>query len=633
MQKILSKIKKFFRQKPIKQGIFVLLGLFIFLAAGYGVYSLICQEKFYFGVKIGDLNLGGLDRASAKNIIREKSETVADQDLILSTDDKQWVARSKDLKINYDLEKTLDSAWKVGRSKNLWTNFKTRIALIFAPEVLNCAFSYNQAAVEGLISSASAEIEIKGHDATLQIKNNEAEIIAERAGKEIDNILLEKEIISVISYLEPNREISLPLETYQPKIASSDLDGARNEVNRIIKEPIVLKWGKDDFTFAPADIGGWLEFSTFNNQKIAQKQSVFAQEQSYVFSYFFNQDKIRASIDDFGKKINRDPVDAKLTISSGKATVFQSSQDGYELDQEKTLNNIGEILGQRKKVAGLSSEGQEITASEINLAVKTKKPAISNETINDLGIKEMIAAGTTSFAGSPENRKYNIKLGAGFLNGALVKPGEVFSLMTTLGNVSESRGFRQELVIKEDRTEPEVGGGLCQVSTTMFRAALNSGMEIIERSNHKYRVSYYEPPVGMDATVYDPSPDFKFKNNTPGYILIQTKVSGNNLTFEFYGTKDGRKIEISNPTIYDQVDPPEPVYVDDPSLAAGEVKQVEKAHQGVKAYFHYKVIAADGDVLTEKTFNSTYAPWGAKYLKGPDLPPEENNQNPTNPTP
>jgi vancomycin resistance protein YoaR len=201
------------------------------------------------------------------------------------------------------------------------------------------------------------------------------------------------------------------------------------------------------------------------------------------------------------------------------------------------------------------------------------------------------------------------------LNGILLNPDDTFSTLSHLGKIDASSGYLEELVIKEDRTKPEFGGGLCQVSSTLFRAALNAGMKITERQNHKYRVSYYEPPIGMDATIYDPAPDFKFVNNYKSHILIQSKVEGTKLTFELYGTKDARTIEISTPEMFDVVPAGNPVMIETDTLPAGEKKQVEKAHEGASAKFNYKV-TRDGTVLQEKTFLSKYVPWPEKWLVG-----------------
>ena len=215
--------------------------------------------------------------------------------------------------------------------------------------------------------------------------------------------------------------------------------------------------------------------------------------------------------------------------------------------------------------------------------------------------------------------EHNVALTAAKLNGILLAPGETFSFNQTIGDVSAETGFQQAYIIKEGRTVLGDGGGVCQDSTTMFRAALDAGLEIVQRNAHAYRVSYYEQnsPAGIDATVYSPSPDFKFKNDTPAHILIQTTVNtgANYLKIEVYGTSDGRVSTISNARLWDQVPPPPALYQDDPSLPNGQVKQIDWEAWGAKAAFDWKVVRGS-ETLHEKTFYSNYRPWQAVYLRG-----------------
>ncbi|MCR4307313.1 MAG: VanW family protein, partial [Candidatus Berkelbacteria bacterium] len=242
-------------------------------------------------------------------------------------------------------------------------------------------------------------------------------------------------------------------------------------------------------------------------------------------------------------------------------------------------------------------------------------------------IKERIGYGETNMRNSPANRRHNIANGISLLSSALVKPGEEFSTVAKLGAVDNTTGFLPELVIKDDRTVPEFGGGLCQVSTTLFRTVMNAGLKVMERTNHSYRVSYYEPPIGLDATIYLPKPDFKFLNDTPGYILIQGRVVGNKVIFELWGTSDGRTSAISTPVVTNVIDPPPPIYVDSDTLPIGETKITDHAHQGATAVAHYTV-TRNGQVINQQTFRSVYKALPERGLHGtnPDLPP-------TNPSP
>jgi vancomycin resistance protein YoaR len=204
----------------------------------------------------------------------------------------------------------------------------------------------------------------------------------------------------------------------------------------------------------------------------------------------------------------------------------------------------------------------------------------------------------------------------------LFSPGEEFSTVGSLGTIDNSTGYLPELVIKGDETIPEFGGGLCQVSTTLFRSVMNAGLPVVERRNHSYRVPYYERDgegnfigPGLDATIYDPWPDFKFRNDTSSHILIQGFVEGTKVTFELYGTGDGRKSVVDGPTILEETDPPEPVYTETNELPLGERKKIDTAHPGGVAVATYTVEYSDGRV-EEQEFKSYYRKWPEKWLVG-----------------
>ena len=187
-------------------------------------------------------------------------------------------------------------------------------------------------------------------------------------------------------------------------------------------------------------------------------------------------------------------------------------------------------------------------------------------------------------------------------------------LVKALGAVDESHGYLPELVIKEGKTIPEFGGGLCQVATTLFRAALATGLPITERQNHSYRVSYYEP-AGTDAAVYDPQPDVRFINDTGNYVLIQTRTAKNDLYFEFWGVKDGRQATTTAPTIFNITKPDPQKTIVTTDLKPGEKKCTEKAHNGADAFFDYTVTYLNGTVK-QKRFKSHYVPWQAVCMVG-----------------
>lgn len=304
--------------------------------------------------------------------------------------------------------------------------------------------------------------------------------------------------------------------------------------------------------------------------------------------------------------------DALFQFSGGRVTAFRPSREGRKLNRKEAKVRFENIIS--------SIPNSPTSHFVIMIPVDVIKPAITTDQVNSFGIKELLGRGYSQFRGSIAGRVHNIVLAASRLNGLLIKPGATFSFNDAVGDISAATGYQSAYIIKDGRTILGDGGGVCQVSTTFFRAALDAGLLILERHAHSYRVQYYEQTgekPGLDATVFAPSIDLKVKNDTPAYILIQAKPDAKNyaLTFEFYGTRDGRRSEIVSHQVWGISPPPPPLYQDDPTLPAGVVKQVDFAAWGAKASFQYRVTRG-GQILQDTTFYSNFQPWRAVYLRG-----------------
>lgn len=335
----------------------------------------------------------------------------------------------------------------------------------------------------------------------------------------------------------------------------------------------------------------------------------------FLTSVFFSDELVvDETLHTLSENIDIPAQDALFQFEKGKVTAFTASKDGRKLNIPSTKALISETIS-------LSAvNGNRVPALQtIALPVETVVPSITTQNSNNYGIRELIGTGKSTFKGSIVSRMKNIALAASRLSGKLIPPGEIFSFNGALGDVSAATGFLPAYIIQEGRTVLGDGGGVCQVSTTLFRAALSAGLPIEERRAHAYRVSYYEQDSGpgLDATVFAPSVDLKFKNDTGHHVLIQASadIPNASLTFELYGTADGRRSEVTKPVILSQTPPPEDFYQDDPTLQAGVVKQVDWRAWGAKVNFSYKVYKGE-ELIYDKSFYSVYQPWRAVFLRG-----------------
>src|SRR3972149_3441355 len=329
-------------------------------------------------------------------------------------------------------------------------------------------------------------------------------------------------------------------------------------------------------------------------------------------TYTLDEEKLTAELEPIRKVIHVDPQDAQFKVENNRVVAFQESSEGKTIDIDAVKKEL------RKRIKEIIRE-RDIKTIAIEVPIKILKPDVTTEEANNLGIVEDIGAGKSIFVGSIANRFYNINLATSRINGELIAPGEEFSFNKALGDVSKFTGYKEAYVIQNGRTVLGDGGGVCQVSTTLFRAILNSGLPITERRAHAYRVGYYEQDSlpGFDAPVYVPTVDLKFKNDTEKHILIQGLIDPINmsLTFTIYGKSDGRKVVVTQPVVTNVVPAPPPLYQDDPNLPKGVEKQVDFAAPGGKSVFS-RTVTKDGQVVINDVFVSSYRPWQAIFLRG-----------------
>lgn len=599
--------KKIWRHKVAKK-IILGIGIFIFGFAGiFFVFTLSYQDKIYPHTLIGNTNFGGMTKTQAKEMLDKLIASSDDSKLIYRNFDKEYILNIKDMGVDYkNLEEaSLDALFAVGRIGPPGEILKETMLAIFSKNRVYAKFNFEEIKLDEFLNQIVKDIDIAEKDATLEIIDNQPVLVEEEVGRKFEIVENKNITINAIGSFQFPDNMSYKISEISPKVDSKTAEAAIPETLTLLSHEIMLTATDKTFPITSKDIAEMITFTARKN-KIDLSKTGVANKMSgkYVLVPEISESKTQVLVDKIAPEVYQEAKDPKFQVTGSRVSAFQLAQTGYELDKTKAVAQIIQAI----------KNGEP---SSLELPITVTEPTIASNDPADLGLKEEIGVGTTNFAGSPSNRRHNISVGANTFDGVMLKPGEELSMIKYLGPVEASTGYLPELVIKEDRTIPEYGGGLCQVSTTMFRAALNAGLKITERQNHSYRVRYYEPPVGMDATIYLPKPDFKFVNDTENHILIQTEISGNNLTFRFFGTKDGRRAESSDPVVYDITGSGEPIYIESGDLAPGEIKQVESAHPGSKASFTYKVFDASNNLMHQETFTSFYVPWPARYLYGP----------------
>lgn len=592
------------RFKIVIISVLVILG--ILWAGLYFYWANYYQNRIYPGVSIGELALGGTSGEQAETILRARVDNILNSGITFKTEQKSVIMPLSSLSLESELsfpvlafekEKMINSVLgdkKPGFFGYIWFWFKSD-----AQKNIKPSYQLNKDLIRLWLDENFSELSSQPKNAYFSLGSDKKTLIKnpETTGLAID---YQKTLSLLTSALDKLQSpiIDIEIIKIEPKISLKDLDSWENDVKKVISDGEIRlsvpnnsatkNLVKKNWVISNKQLVTWLTAETSTNP------ATLILDQPKVLSFL---------TETIAPLVDQEAILPRFEIKDGRVISWRAGQAGYRLNATSSSLRIIKDFASGQKNSIL--EIDEINANNLS-------------TDYDFQIKEVIGTGHSRFSGSPANRRHNIKIGADALHGLLIKPDEEFSLLKALGEIDASSGYLPELVIKGDKTVPEYGGGLCQIGTTVFRSALNTGLPITQRRNHSYRVSYYEP-AGTDATIYDPAPDFRFLNDTGNYILIQSRIEGDDLYFDFWGTKDGRIASTTDPVIYNIVKPAPTKMIETETLAPGEKKCTESAHSGADAYFDYTVTYPEGSTTTPvqtRRFSSHYIPWQAVCLIG-----------------
>lgn len=543
------------------------------------------KEKIYPGVYVNDIYVGGKTASEARDLIAQHIESQKNITLVNKEQSFEIPLESVDLDI--DEEKSAQKAFETGRSKNRINNLISILRLQKPFTQIPFEVSYNEEKLDQSLSVIAEQTTVSPIHPSAKIDGSEIVVNPGKAGTQIDAEAIKSQIIDQTRY-NNFQKIVFETQTLDPALTDSEVKNFADYASKFIGKGVVINY-------------------EFSNIDLKDSEIV----KMLTPDGGIDKNLLKTKVESVANLLDREPQNSVFVFEEGRVKEFTPSKDGIKVDQDKLVDKISQTI-----IELSGSQEKQIT---ITPEVVSTKPQITNGDVNNLGIRELIGRGTSTYKGSIASRVHNVALAASRINGVLVAPGETFSFNEALGDVSQLTGYKQAYVIKDGKTVLGDGGGVCQVSTTLFRAALNAGLPITERQGHSYRVGYYEQDAGpgLDATVYGPHPDLRIVNDTPASMLIQAKADTKNysLVFEIYGTNDGRVATITKPTMTNVTAPPDDLYVDDPTLPTGQVKQVEHKAWGGRSTFNYEV-KKDGNVTYQKTFTTNYRPWGAVYMRG-----------------
>jgi vancomycin resistance protein YoaR len=574
---------------------FALLIVAFLVVVGAGLFfgEMWLADRILPGVRIWDVDVGGLTPEQARKRLAAGFQYPADRYPTLHDGDQAWVVSPADLGVQLDLHGTVAAAFRLGHSGDLRTRLQEQYDILRNGREVMPLFAQDNGTGAMFLSRIAQQINQPSRNASLSL-NEDLEVVISpgQSGREVDEETTRRLLTERILTMEGG-DVALAIRQSEPIM--TDLETPRAEVERILRGPITLTApDREPWTVEPATLAHWLVL-----------QPALGDDGQATLAVSLDLGPAALLADEIAAQVARDPRDAQFE---------------YDVARERVVITVESLVGQRLDVTATVSLiesaalGQERTVA---LPLIPILPGVASEDAPQADTFELISEGTSNFQGSSASRTNNIVVGAAQFDGLLIAPGETFSFNRHLGEVTPERGYEESIIIWGNETRADVGGGLCQVSTTAFRAAFWAGVPITERWPHLFRVSYYEPPKGMDATIYSPYVDLKWVNDTGEYILIRTSVETEKKTvsFRFYGRKPPRVVEMEGPR-EDKLVPHGPAITrEDPTLPKGTRKQIEWAKDGLDVTV-VRLIKENGQVVRRDEFFSRYQPWQAVFLVG-----------------
>ncbi|MGD8822415.1 MAG: VanW family protein, partial [Anaerolineales bacterium] len=552
------------------------------------------------GVSAAGVSLTGMDRQGIVDALQDQLTYPQTGWVLLSDGDQAWSARPVELGISIDYQAMADQALAAGREGALfgWGN---QIGAWYSGRSISPIVLFDRVVGNFYLSNLAAQIDQPTLEASLQVVGTGIETEPGQVGRRVD-VPLTLDLLAVPAAHLRDAEVPLVIVENPPRVldASEEAQTAR----WILNQPLTLTADEgEEWVLQPYEMAEMMRFDIVEDEANGAYYQVGLDPMA-----------LYAFLEPLAPDLERRAENARFIFNddTGQLDLLQEAVNGRSLNFPQSIQAINDRL----------LDG----GHNVNLVFDTEAPQVTSEaTAEELGISEPVSVVSSYFYGSSPERVQNIRTASSAFHGLLLAPGETLSMAEVLGDVSLDNGYAEALIIYGDRTIKGVGGGVCQVSTTLFRAVFFGGYQIDERHPHAYRVSYYEqgpgsPGPGLDATVFVPQVDFQFTNDSEYWLLLETYVYGNQLLWKFYSTSDGRVVEWSS-NEGNRVDAPEPLYRLNDELEKGEINQIDYEADGLDVTV-YRTVTRNGEVLHEDIIKTHYLPWRAiyEYAPGTDLP-------------
>jgi vancomycin resistance protein YoaR len=579
----------------------VLLGIAGGITSVYRSY----EGRIYPNVSIQGIAVGEMTPEQAESALRSRYAAFLRQPVVITYGDRQWTPTLDELGMTFDFRGAVDAAYNAGRGHGVIDDAR-QIAAIWQHGLdVPLHVSYDETRAQAYLTQLAREIERAPADAQVRLDGAQIAIVGAVIGRQV---LVDATLAHVSQQLQAFVPAMIPLQTREipPRLDDATVAAARAQIETMLQGPLTLRVDKNEYEWTVADLADMI---IINRVPSAEGDRI---------AVTLDQDMIARRIRQIADETEKPGTRPRVAWNNGDLKIVKPGKPGLRLDEVRARDMvIAAVMGRDRT---------------LELPMVPTDPPVTEANLHQLGIRELVSIGKSDFTGSAAYRIHNIGVGMQLLNGLLIAPGEEFSFNKNIGQINAANGFVEGAAIIQNRTQQEFGGGICQDSTTLFRAAFWAGLPITERWGHSFYISWYDKYAlgprgngpGLDATIFTGGPDLKFINDTGAWLLIQAWSNPKTgvAQIELYGTKPNRTVDLTH-KVYDHTPAPsEPVFVADPKVPRGTIKHTDKARGGMTIDV-YRLVVENGAPRPPELFRTRFRPWPNIYTLNPaDIGPD-----------
>jgi vancomycin resistance protein YoaR len=554
------------------------------------------EGSFYPGTAVGSVDISQMTFDDALATLREHYAPFENTAVDFEFEEQRWNASLSQLGFEIDYESTLNNAYQHGRSGDVLDRYT---GMLLSPEVRSFPVVYrkDEAALTAFLEQIGSEILGAARDARLYLSGTSVEILPNRDGRQLN---IEQAITDTNNIIESAKRgtVALRAVSVVSQVTVEDLEPLREHAQTMISAPISIQDGSTTWTVGTDML----------------IDALVLPPEGEMTEPYLDTEVLSAGLQVIADEVYRAPQNAVLTWTTG-LEVLESEVNGYQVNLEQLAEDI-------------IATAAESSGRAVRLPLNELLADVRSDNLDDLGIVDFIAEGSSSFTGSSVERAENVRVSCDHVTHTLIPPGGVFSFNDALGPISLENGFVEGKIIQGDWVVSDIGGGACQASTTVFRAALYAGLPFEEWNYHNFRLAMYEidgSPPGIDAAIYQPNNewewelDLKFTNPTENWMLVEMTTEGETAITRIYGTPQGWEVKVEVPYISDPIKPEGPLERENDKLKKGERKKTQNEAPGYKVQM-IREIYEDGELINTREFWSEYSPQRETWEIGPGTP-------------